>query len=87
MKLQPPVRVKVHYGEDLFMISVPRSTEYEDLVEKVGKKIRLCGPRRGNGPPRLKYQDEDGDFVTLATTEDVQLAFDMAGGALTLHVV
>ena len=86
VKLHPPMIVKVHFGEDLFMISVPRAIEFEDLVEQVGKKIRLCGPRRTGGSLRIKYQDEDGDFVSLSTTEDVQLAFDMAGGTLTLYV-
>lgn len=78
--------VKVHYGEDLFTLDVPRTIEYEDLVNAVAYKVRLCG-RRTNGPLRIKYHDEDGDLVSLATTEDVQLAaFDMAGGTLTLHV-
>ena len=40
----PPVKVKVHFHEDIFVIQVARSTDYEDLVERVGRKIRLCGP-------------------------------------------
>ncbi|KAJ3536189.1 hypothetical protein NMY22_g6148 [Coprinellus aureogranulatus] len=42
----PPVKVKVHFHEDIFVIQVSKMTEYEELVEKVGRKIRLCGPRR-----------------------------------------
>lgn len=78
--------VKVRYGEDLFTLDVPRSIEYEELLSNVGHKVRRCGPRRTPGPLRIKYQDEDGDLVSLGTTEDVQLAFDMAGGTLTLYV-
>lgn len=84
----PPVKVKVHFHEDIFVIQVPRSTEYGDLVEKVGRKIRLCGPRREDGPLRVKYRDEDGDMVSLGSTEDVQMAFEQyrPGGQVTLFV-
>lgn len=84
----PPIKVKVHFHEDIFVIQVPRATEYEDLVEKVGRKIRLCGPRRDDGPLRVKYRDEDGDMVSLGSTEDVQMAFEQfrPGGQVTLFV-
>lgn len=84
----PPVKVKVHFNEDIFVIQVPRATEYNDLVEKVGRKIRLCGPRRDDGPLRVKYRDEDGDMVSLGSTEDVQMAFEQyrPGGQVTLFV-
>ncbi|KAH8828393.1 hypothetical protein DL96DRAFT_1464086 [Flagelloscypha sp. PMI_526] len=85
---EPPVKVKVHFHEDIFVIQVSRLTEYDDLVEKVGKKIRLCGPRRDDGPLRVKYRDEDGDMVSLGSTEDVQMAFEQfrPGGQVTLYV-
>ena len=83
-----PVKVKVHFHEDIFVIQVARSTEYDDLVEKVGRKIRLCGPRRDDGPLRVKYKDEDGDLVSLGSTEDVQMAFESfrPGSQVTLYV-
>ena len=88
LQLSPPVKVKVHFHEDIFVIQVPRSTEFAELVEKVGKKIRLCGPRRDDGPLRVKYRDEDGDMVSLGSTEDVQMAFEQyrPGGQVTLFV-
>lgn len=84
----PPVKVKVHFNEDIFVIQVSRATEYDELVEKVGRKIRLCGPRRDDGPLRVKYKDEDGDMVSLGSTEDVQMAFEQfrPGGQVTLFV-
>jgi cell division control protein 24 len=84
----PPVKVKVHFHEDIFVIQVSRTTEYDELVEKVGRKIRLCGPRRDDGPLRVKYKDEDGDMVSLGSTEDVQMAFEQyrPGGQVTLFV-
>jgi len=84
----PPVKVKVHFHEDIFVIQVHRATEYGDLVQQVGRKIRLCGPRRDDGPLRVKYRDEDGDMVSLGSTEDVQMAFEQyrPGGQVTLFV-
>jgi len=88
LELGVPVKVKVHFHEDIFVIQVPRTTEYEELVERVGKKIRLCGPRRDDGPLRVKYKDEDGDLVSLGSTEDVQMAFESfrPGSQVTLYV-
>lgn len=84
----PPVKVKVHYNEDIFVIHVPRSTEFLDLVDRVEKKIRLCGPRRDDCPLRVKYKDEDGDMISLGSTEDVQMAFESfrPGGQVILYV-
>lgn len=88
MPMPGVVKVKVHFLEDIFVIQVPRMTEYEELVERVGRKIRLCGPRREDGPLRVKYVDEDGDQVSIGSTEDVQMAFETMrpGNAITLIV-
>jgi cell division control protein 24 len=83
--LEDPVKVKVHFGSDIFVIQVSRSTEYGDLVERVGKKIRLCGPRRDDGPLRVQYEDEEGDLISMRSAEDVDMAFgDKA--QVVLHV-
>jgi cell division control protein 24 len=84
----PSVKVKVHFQDDIFVIQVPRSTEFSELVDKVGRKIRLCGPRRDDTPLRVKYKDEDGDLISLGSTEDVQMAFESfrPGGQVTLYV-
>ena len=80
-----PVKVKVHFGSDIFVIQVSRITEYNQLVERVGKKIRLCGPRRDDGPLRVKYVDEEGDLVSMRSTEDVEMAFGEKA-QVVLHV-
>ena len=69
------VKVKVYFGSDIFLIQVGRTIDYGELVERVGKKIRLCGPRRDNGPLRVKYEDEEGDLISMRSTEDVEMAF------------
>jgi cell division control protein 24 len=82
------IKIKVHFNEDIFLVQLPRNAEYEALVERVTKKIRLCGGRREDGPLRLKYRDEDGDLVSLGSTEDVQMAFEALrpGGQVTIYV-
>ena len=85
----PNVKIKVYFQEDIFVIQVPFTTEYSDLVEKVDRKLRLCGSRRNTGPPRMKYKDEDGDLILLGSTEDVQMAFSETlkqGGMATIYV-
>ncbi|KAG8861688.1 hypothetical protein FRB96_002645 [Tulasnella sp. 330] len=80
-----PVRVKVHFGQDLFMIVVQRSIDYHDLMDRVGKKIRLCGARNDNAAFRVRYKDEDGDMISLASNDDLQIA--LAEREVALYVV
>ncbi|KAI0305524.1 hypothetical protein B0F90DRAFT_1069633 [Multifurca ochricompacta] len=75
LSYEAPVKVKVHFGSDIFVIQVARTVEYGELVERVSKKIRLCGPRRDDGPLRVKYEDEEGDLISMRSTEDVDMAF------------
>lgn len=88
----PPVKIKVYWLDDLFVIMVPRTTGFNELVQRVQKKIRLCGGGNTEGPLRLKYDDEDGDRISLSTDEELQMAFDMSisrsngQGQLTLRV-
>lgn len=77
LNFSPPVKVKVHFREDLFVIVVQRSIDYQELMEKVGKKIRLCGAKHDfNSPFRVRYKDEDGDMISLASNDDLQIALD-----------
>lgn len=83
------VKVKVYYDTDIFAIQVPYRLEYADLLEKVGKKIRLCtGQQRELPSLRMRYQDEDGDMISLSSTEDVQMAFEQfrPGGQVIIYV-
>ena len=82
MAFNPPVKVKVHFREDLFVIVVQRSIEYQELMEKVGRKIRLCGARHDGGQFRVRYQDEDGDMISLASNDDLQIALDSSSVVL-----
>ncbi|GAA6060823.1 hypothetical protein JCM10212_000596 [Sporobolomyces blumeae] len=75
------VRVKVLFGEDAFVVVVLDSVLHNELVDKVLKKIRMCGGDRARveaGSLKLKYQDEDGDRIKISSQEDVAMAFETA---------
>jgi cell division control protein 24 len=75
------VRVKVYFGEDTFVVVVLDTVLYAELVDKVLKKIRMCGGDRARveaGSLKLKYQDEDGDRIKITSQEDVAMAFETA---------
>ncbi|RPB23330.1 hypothetical protein L211DRAFT_786992 [Terfezia boudieri ATCC MYA-4762] len=99
--MQPQVKVRVSYSNEIFIIIVPYNITYPQLMDRIERKIRICGT---NGqttiPPltsgiRIRYQDEDGDFITMNSDDDVQMAFDVfcdpgltegTIGIVTLHV-
>ncbi|CAG8452434.1 10617_t:CDS:2 [Ambispora leptoticha] len=78
------MKIKVNYSGEIFVIVVPQEIEYRDLCERIERKIRLVTTGRDDSIPiRIKYQDEDGDHVTINSDEDVQMAFEgrlAAGG-------
>lgn len=71
----PQMKVKLHYLDDTFLLIVPFTVTYDQLLERVGRKIRLCGKQTPN-PLRIKYKDEDDDFVTMRSDEDIQMALE-----------
>ncbi|KAJ2517000.1 Guanine nucleotide exchange factor for Cdc42p [Coemansia sp. RSA 1939] len=90
-----PVKVKVHFLNDIFVIIIKQDVSFKELVERVDRKIKICaGPNVGisgsnehdiaTAPPldiRMRYQDEDGDMILVSSDEDVQLAFESANAA------
>jgi cell division control protein 24 len=82
--LPTTMKIKVNYAEDIFVIVVPQNIEYKELCDRVERKIRLCTTQRDESIPlRIKYQDEDGDHITINSDEDVLMAFEgrlAAGG-------
>ncbi|KAG5513318.1 hypothetical protein PMAC_001381 [Pneumocystis sp. 'macacae'] len=79
-KNENQVKVKVSYLDDIFVIIVAPNIGYAQLMEKVERKIHLCGnyaTRNLKQPLRIRYQDEDGDHITINSDEDVQMAIEM----------
>lgn len=85
----PQLKIKVNFQEDAYLIVVPTQLSYNELVERVEKKIRLCGCRRPDSQPlRLRYKDEDNDYIIMKDDDDIALAFEScyAEGVMNLHV-
>ena len=73
----PGTKIKVNFGEDSFVILLPVNAGYLDLMDRIGKKIRLCGPAASNITTiRIRYKDEDGDLITINSDDDVQMAIE-----------
>jgi len=60
----------------MFVVIVPSDVTYTALVQKVRHKLSVCSSVPRDGPLRMKYQDEDGDLVTISSDEDVALAVE-----------
>lgn len=80
------VKIKLSYNDGIYVIVVSESISFADLMEKVEKKIRLVAQIRPTDILRLKYQDEDGDLITINSDDDVQMAFENRNTALNLFV-
>lgn len=72
----PQVKVRVSYGSDVFVIIVPYNISYEQLMNRIEHKVSICGGS-ASGPLKIRYQDEDGDFISMSSDDDVQMAFDV----------
>ncbi|KAI8914354.1 hypothetical protein EDD86DRAFT_199148 [Gorgonomyces haynaldii] len=77
------LKLKTHYGQDIFILAVPsKDCKFEDVLEKIERKIRICGSQLPEGRRlKLKYKDEDGDFIIVNTDEDLELAFEAVRAA------
>jgi cell division control protein 24 len=60
----------------MFVIVVPSDVTYAILVQKVRHKLSVCSNFARDSPLRMKYQDEDGDLVTISSDEDVAMAIE-----------
>ncbi|KAF3939937.1 hypothetical protein ABW19_dt0206032 [Dactylella cylindrospora] len=74
----PSLKVKVSYITDMFVIIVPQDIGYVQLMDRIERKVRLCGGATysSHQPLRVRYQDEDGDYITVNSDEDVQMAIE-----------
>lgn len=74
--LDAPLKLKLNFNHGIYVIMCGYHIGYADLIDKVDKKIRLVANLQSDNILRLKYQDEDGDFITINSDEDVQMAFE-----------
>lgn len=81
-------KVKVHYFGAIYVVVVPTDIEYEELQKRIESKIKVCGQGFETSLLGLKYEDEDGDLITISSNEDVQMGFENKGpnNAVNLYV-
>ncbi|KAJ3135641.1 hypothetical protein HDU90_003716 [Geranomyces variabilis] len=77
----PSVRVKMHYGTDVFVVAVPATCTFPELQSKMERKVRMCGGAAAAAVSdgrrfRMRYRDEDGDFIAINDSRDVAMAFE-----------
>ena len=72
----PLMKIKAHHGQDIFVMFVESRITYDQLVKKVLAKVVQGGA--SSALTKLKYQDEDGDYITLQCDDDVAVAMKLA---------
>lgn len=85
---QDITKVKVHYFGAIYVVVVPTDIEFEELQRRIESKIKLCGQEFETSVLGLKYEDEDGDLITISSSEDVQMGFENKGpnNAVNLYI-
>lgn len=73
------IKIKLSYNNGIYVIVCSMAIGFSELMDKVEKKIKLVSNLQPNDVLRLKYQDEDEDFITVNSDDDVQMAFESRG--------
>lgn len=75
MPTQLKVRVNCDAGNYVTLV-VGFNITYQSLIDRIDAKLgRFMNTSIGKGQLKLRYQDEDGDFVTIESDDDIQIAF------------
>lgn len=76
MGLPTQLKVKVNCDGNYVTLVVAFNITYQSLVDRIDAKVgRFSHNAIADGTMRLRYRDEDGDFVTIESDEDIQIAF------------
>lgn len=74
------MKIKLNFNDGIYVIVTNHEVTFFELMEKVDKKIRLVANLNSKTDLlRLKYQDEDCDYITINSDDDVQMAFESRG--------
>ncbi|KAJ1796302.1 hypothetical protein LPJ59_003832 [Coemansia sp. RSA 2399] len=83
------MKVKVHYGQEIVNLMVPKGASFDLLQAKVEAKVLAstnAGHDEGERKPgtlRIRYLDEDGEAVLMTDEDDYELAKAYAGGDMS----
>ncbi|KAI9765603.1 MAG: hypothetical protein M1840_007292 [Geoglossum simile] len=69
------LKVKVTFLDNYVTLVVSSNIKYQSLANRIDHKLaRSTTLSIGSGSLRLRYKDEDGDFVTIHSDDDIQMA-------------
>jgi cell division control protein 24 len=72
---QLKVKVKCDSGNYITLV-VAFNITYQSMTDRIDAKLsRFTNSSIGKGTLKLRYRDEDGDFVNIESDEDIQIAF------------
>lgn len=76
MPLPTQLKVKVNCENSNYVTLVVQfNITYQSLIDRIDAKLaRFTNSSIGKGNLRLRYRDEDGDFVTIESDDDIQIA-------------
>lgn len=76
MGLPTQLKVKVNCDGNYVTLVVAFNITYQSLIDRIDAKVgRFSNNAISRGTMRLRYRDEDGDFVTIESDDDIQIAF------------
>lgn len=76
MGLPTQLKVKVNCDGNYVTLVVAFNITYQSLTDRIDAKVgRFSTNAIARGTMRLRYRDEDGDFVTIESDDDIQIAF------------
>ncbi|CAO3593038.1 unnamed protein product [Absidia cylindrospora] len=70
------LKVKMMYNDGVCSLVIPQLITYVELMERVEQKLHAMSNLPPGNSFRLKYRDEDGDFITINSNDDIQMAFE-----------
>ena len=76
LHMPPYFRARIQIDDVSVTLVIASDIQYKSLAGMVDAKVvKYTNRSIGNKTARLRYRDEDGDFVTIDGDEAVQLAF------------
>lgn len=76
MPLPTQLKVKVNCDGNYVTLVVAFNITYQSLIDRIDAKVgRFSNNAIARGTMRLRYQDEDGDYVTIESDDDIHIAF------------
>jgi hypothetical protein len=74
-----PLKMKVYYKEEIFVLPIQKGLKFLQVLEAIELKIKGSGLSLPTGRKiKLKYLDEDGDYISTTGDDDLEVAFSLA---------